>query len=41
MDLILSFINKKSGISLSIGDKITVKVLSADVSAGKIDFIPV
>ena len=40
-DGIMSFINKKSGISLSIGDKITVKVLSADVSAGKIDFIPV
>lgn len=38
-DGIMSFINKKSGISLSIGDKITVKVLSADVSAGKIDFI--
>ena len=40
-DGIMSFINKKSGVSLSIGDKITVKVLSADVSAGKIDFIPV
>ena len=40
-DGIMSFINKKSGISLSIGDKTTVKVLSADVSAGKIDFIPV
>ena len=40
-DGIMSFINKKSGISLSIGDKITVKVLSADVSAGKIEFIPV
>ena len=40
-DGIMSFINKKSGVSMSIGDKITVKVLSADVSAGKIDFIPV
>lgn len=40
-DGIMSFINKKSGVSMSIGDKITIKVLSADVSAGKIDFIPV
>ena len=40
-DGLVSFVNKKSGESLSIGDKITVKVLSADVSAGKIDFIPV
>lgn len=39
-DGIMSFINKKSGISMSIGDKIDVKVLSADISSGKIDFIP-
>ena len=40
-DGIMSFVNKKSGVTMSIGDKITVKVLSVDISSGKIDFVPV
>ena len=40
-DGIMSFVNKKSGVSMSIGDKITIKVLAADVSSGKINFMPV
>lgn len=40
-DGIMSFINKKTGATMSVGDRINIKVLSADVSSGKIDFIPV
>lgn len=39
-DGIMSFVNKKNGIKMCIGDKITIKVLAADVSTGKIDFVP-
>ena len=39
-DGIMSFVNKKSGASMSIGDDINIKVLAADVSSGKIDFVP-
>ena len=40
-DGIMSFKNKKTGISMSIGDPIDIKVLMADVSSGKIDFVQV
>ncbi len=40
-DGIMSFKNKKTGVSMSIGDPINIKVLTVDVSSGKIDFIPV
>ena len=40
-DGVMRFINKGTGVTMSVGDRINIKVLSADVSSGKIDFIPI
>lgn len=40
-DGVMRFINKGTGVTMSVGDRINIKVLSTDVSSGKIDFIPI
>ncbi len=40
-DGVITQIDKKTGTTMTIGQKIRIEVIGADVSTGKIDFIPV